>query len=330
MKVSWKKHRLELKEIFSISYGNYSHRDALLVTLSHKGHSGYGECVEIDYYGIDLEAFILKLKHIQQAIEKIEILIPGEFYSFLLNLDLHPFLRSALDCAYWDLFGKLESRTFAELNQFSYTELPPSSLTISIAPVEQQIQKIRDSDWPKFKVKAKTLDRRLIFSFLDTGKNIALDANSAFTEEDCEYLQSNARSNGFDYVEQPRGVGEYARLNRNLNVNWMADEDCQNISDLKKLQPHYSSVNLKLMKCGGITPALELIREAKKRNFKVMIGCMTESSVGISAGIALAGLCDFADLDGANLIANDYAAGSFVDKGKLVLSEKPGLGISLV
>ncbi|MBW8361786.1 MAG: chloromuconate cycloisomerase [Kaistella sp.] len=330
MKVSWIKHRLELKEIFSISYGNYSHRDALLVILSHKGNSGYGECVGIDYYSIDLEVFILKLKQIQQVVESTEILIPGEFYSFLLNLELHPFLRSALDCAYWDLFGKLENKTFCELNQFSFTKLPDSSLTISIAPVEQQIQKIRESDWQKFKVKAKTLDRKSIFSLLDTGKNIALDANSGFSEEDCEFLQCNACSIGFDYVEQPRGVGKYAHLNRNLNVNWMADEDCQNISDLKKLQPHYSSVNIKLMKCGGITPALDFIHEAKNLNFKVMIGCMTESSVGISAGIALAGLCDFADLDGANLIANDYAIGSFVQKGLLTLSEKPGLGISLV
>lgn len=110
----------------------------------------------------------------------------------------------------------------------------------------------------------------------------------------------------------------------------MADEDCQNISSLEKLRPHYAAINIKLMKCGGISPALELISEAKKLNYQVMIGCMTESSVGISAGIAVASLCDFADLDGANLISNDFAKGSFVDSGKLILSEKPGLGIEII
>ena len=84
------------------------------------------------------------------------------------------------------------------------------------------------------------------------------------------------------------------------------------------------------MKCGGISPALELISEAKKINYQVMIGCMTESSVGISAGIAVASLCDFTDLDGANLISNDFAKGSFVDFGKLILSEMPGLGIEII
>ena len=84
------------------------------------------------------------------------------------------------------------------------------------------------------------------------------------------------------------------------------------------------------MKCGGITPALELISDAKKLNYKVMIGCMSESSVGISAGIAVAALCDFVDLGDANLISNDFAKGSFVENGKLLLSEKPGLGISLL
>ena len=132
------------------------------------------------------------------------------------------------------------------------------------------------------------------------------------------------------YLEQPRPIGEFSILNKSKFANWMADEDCQDITYLEKLQHHYSVINIKLMKCGGITPALELISEAIKYNYKIMIGCMTESSVGISAGIAIASLCDYADLDGANLISNDFAQGSFVENGKLVLSENPGLGIEMI
>lgn len=330
MKLSWQPKKLLLKETFSISYGNYDFRDALLISLSYKDKTGFGECVAINYYGINLDEFILKLKENQTKIEAKEIVHPKEFYQFLTSLNLHSFLCSALDCAYWDLYGKLENTSFSQLNNLNSSNLPESSYTISIAFVDEQIQKIQNSDWQKFKVKCNGLDRNNIYKLLETGKQIALDSNTSFSDDDCNFLQNNELAKNFLYIEQPRPVGEFQVLNKNLNAVWMADEDCQNSSYLEKLQPHYSAINIKLMKCGGITPALELIREAKKFGYKIMIGCMTESSVGISAGIAVASLCDFADLDGANLISNDFARGSFVEKGKLVLSENPGLGISLI
>ena len=330
MKLSWQPKKLLLKETFSISYGNYDFRNALLISLSYKDKIGFGECVAINYYGINLDEFILKLKEIQTKIEAKEIVHPKEFYQFLTSLNLHSFLCSALDCAYWDLYGKLENKSFSQLNNLNSSNLPESSYTISIALVDEQIQKIQNSDWQKFKVKCNGLDQNYTFKLLETGKQIALDSNTSFSDDDCNFLQNNELTRNFLYIEQPRPVGEFQVLNKNLNTVWMADEDCQNSSYLEKLQPHYSAINIKLMKCGGITPALELIREAKKFGYKIMIGCMTESSVGISAGIAVASLCDFADLDGANLISNDFARGSFVEKGKLVLSENPGLGISLI
>ncbi len=330
MKLSWQPKKLLLKETFSISYGNYDFRDALLISLSYKDKTGFGECVAINYYGINLDEFILKLKEIRTKIEAKEIVHPKEFYQFLTSLNLHSFLCSALDCAYWDLYGKLENKSFSQLNNLNSSNLPESSYTISIAFVDEQIQKIQNSDWQKFKVKCNGLHQNYTFKLLETGKQIALDSNTSFSDDDCNFLQNNELTRNFLYIEQPRPVGEFQVLNKNLNAVWMADEDCQNSSYLEKLQPHYSAINIKLMKCGGITPALELIREAKKFGYKIMIGCMTESSVGISAGIAVASLCDFADLDGANLISNDFARGSFVEKGKLILSENAGLGISLL
>jgi L-alanine-DL-glutamate epimerase-like enolase superfamily enzyme len=109
----------------------------------------------------------------------------------------------------------------------------------------------------------------------------------------------------------------------------MADEDCQNLNSLDELRPYYKSVNIKLMKCGGLTPALEMITKARELNYKIMIGCMTESTIGISAACLLTGLVNYTDLDGANLISNDYATGNFVENSKIRLSGKPGLGIEL-
>jgi L-alanine-DL-glutamate epimerase-like enolase superfamily enzyme len=332
MKLSWQIVRLNLKETFSIAYGNYSYREALIISLKSHNFSGYGECTAIDYYQINLADFVLKLEIIQQKIEKQSINHPTDFYTFLLTLDLPSFLRSALDCAYWDLFGKLENKSFLTLNLIEINQLPESSITISVAPIETQIQKIKASSWSKFKVKCNHFNKQEIKALLQLDYSIALDSNGSFSKEDCLWLESQIASEKFTYLEQPmkKGSENYSVLNSNLHANWMADEDCQDATSLEQLKPHYRSINIKLVKCGGLTPALQMIKIAKQLNYKIMIGCMTESTIGISAGAVLAPFCDYADLDGANLIENDLAFGSKIDNGKIQLSEKPGLGISII
>ena len=330
MQLHFHKTELHLKETFSIAYGNYDKRDALVVKLSHLGKDGYGECVSINYYGINLEDFVLKLKEIQPRIENQKIIHPKEFFAFLEQFQLHHFLLSALDFAYWDLFGKLENKSFSDINQLENKTLAESSITISIAEIDEQIRKIENSSWNKFKVKCNGFNLKNTEKLLNLNRNIALDANASFTKEDCLFIQETSGFQKLMYIEQPLEIGNFGILKNGNSVNWMADEDCQDLTFLEKLKPYYSSINIKLMKCGGLTPALEMITEAKKLGYKIMLGCMTESSIGISAGCAIAGLLDFADLDGANLISNDYATGSFVDNGKIILSEKPGLGIALL
>lgn len=332
MNLSWQIVRLELKETFSISYGNYTFREALIVSLKNHNTIGYGECTAIDYYQINLQDFVQKLEVIKEQIELQKINHPIEFYTFLLTLDLPSFLRSALDCAYWDLFGKLENKSFLELNAIEINQLPESSITISVDSIENQIQKIKKSSWNKFKVKCNHFNKNEIKSLLELSYDIALDSNGSFDKENCIWLQNEIASEKFSYLEQPmkKGKENYKILNANLHSNWMADEDCQDITSLEKLKPHYKSINIKLVKCGGLTPALDMIQKARSLNYRIMIGCMTESSVGISAGSVLAPLCDFADLDGANLVANDIAKGSQIVNGTIQLSEKPGLGISII
>ncbi len=326
MELSWKREKLILKEPFTISYGSYTRRESLIVRLSHNAIQGFGECVLIDYYGISLDAFEQKLQNVKVIIETLDVKHPKEFYAIISATITDSFLLSALDCAYWDLYGKLQQKSFAELNGLGL-KMPESTLTISIAPEDVQMQAMAGSSWNSFKVKFDTFDLKHILNLLESGKNIAIDANTTFSREDCAQLEQISAARELLYIEQPQPVGKYDVLNKNSNVLWMADEDFQNQKDLERLQPYYSAVNLKLMKCGGLTPALEQISAAKRLGLKVMIGCMTESSVGISAGIAVAALCDFADLDGANLISNDFARGSFVENGRLVRSENPGLGI---
>lgn len=331
MVLAWQIVRFQLKETFAIAYGNYTHREALIVSLQKSGSKGYGECTSIDYYNIRLADFEVILSKIKSKIESQNIVHPTDFYNFLLQFDLPSFLRSALDCAYWDLFGKLEKKSFLELNDMDCTILPESSITISVDSIENQIKKIEKSSWTKFKVKCSHFDESDITKLLTLDKNLALDSNGSFLQEDCNWLENNELISKFTYLEQPMkpGAENYEVLHSDKFANWMADEDCQDVSDIQNLQKHYKSINIKLVKCGGLTPALEMITEAKKLNYKIMIGCMTESTVGISAGAVLAPFCNYADLDGANLIANDIAKGSQIVNGKINLSEKHGLGIKI-
>jgi L-Ala-D/L-Glu epimerase len=332
MKISWQKVKFHLKETFAIAYGNYNYREALLITLENHQGKGYGECTAIDYYQINLGDFERILQTIQSKIEAQKIVEPIDFYNFLLTLQLPSFLRSALDCAYWDLFGKLEKKSFLVLNELNYSRLPEASLTVSIDAIDKQILKIQQSKWNSFKVKCNHLDKSKVFSLLETNKKIALDSNGSFTKDDCCWLENQVLTSAFLYLEQPMNdeSENFKSLSDEKYANWMADEDCQSVEDLEKLQTHYKSVNIKLVKCGGLTPALKMIAQAKEMNFKVMIGCMTESTIGISAGAVLAPLCDYADLDGATLIANDIAKGSQIENGKIKLSQDFGLGIHLI
>jgi L-alanine-DL-glutamate epimerase-like enolase superfamily enzyme len=332
MVLKWQIVKFNLKETFAIAYGNYTFREALIVTLQSHGEKGYGECTSIDYYDINLADFEIILAKVKSQIESQKTTHPTEFYAFLLTLNLPSFLRSALDCAYWDLFGKLEQQSFLAINQINYNQLPESSITISVDSVEKQIEKIKQSTWTKFKVKCNHFSESDITQLLQLNKNLALDSNGSFTAEECLWLENNELISQFTYLEQPMkiGVEQYATLHSDEHANWMADEDCQDITVLKDLVPHYQSINIKLVKCGGLTPALAMIAAARELGFKIMIGCMTESTIGISAGAVLAPWCDYADLDGANLIANDIAKGTHIVNGKIQLSENHGLGIKLI
>lgn len=331
MVLSWQIVRFQLKETFAIAYGNYTHREALIVTLEKSGFKGYGECTSIDYYHISLANFEVILTKIKSKIESQNIIYPTEFYTFLLQFDLPSFLRSALDCAYWDLFGKLEKKSFLELNEIDFKELPVSSITISVDSVENQIKKIEKSSWTKFKVKCNHFNENDVLKLVELDKNIALDSNGSFTKDNCIWLENNEVTSKFTYLEQPMKPSpeNYEVLHADRFANWMADEDCQDVEALRKLQPYYRSINIKLVKCGGLTPALEMISAAKELRFKIMVGCMTESTIGISAGAMLSPFCDYTDLDGANLIAKDIAKGSEIINGKIHLSQNHGLGIKI-
>jgi L-alanine-DL-glutamate epimerase-like enolase superfamily enzyme len=138
---------------------------------------------------------------------------------------------------------------------------------------------------------------------------------------------------GVQFIEQPLPVGALPSDKRKLYARSalpiIADEDCQIASDVQGCHGKYHGVNIKICKCGGLSPALKMLRDARRLGMKTMVGCMVESSIGISGAAQLLPLLDFADLDGANLLCDQPASGVQITQGMIARPETPGCGASL-
>ena len=195
-------------------------------------------------------------------------------------------------------------------------------------------QKVRDAaDFGVYKIKVGTADDRKIIEGIRavTDKPLRADANEGWkTKEEALEMIDWMAGQGVELIEQPLPAArleDYAWLKDRVKIPVFADESLILPSDLPRIAPYFHGVNVKLMKCGGVQEAVRLAGMARALGLKLMIGCMIESSLGISAGAAVASLFDYADLDGNLLISNDPFRGVETVKDRLVLSDKPGLGV---
>ena len=135
---------------------------------------------------------------------------------------------------------------------------------------------------------------------------------------------------GIEFVEQPLRASDLdgtAWVREQVHIPIIADENVRILSDIPKLRGAFDGINIKLMKCTGLREAMRMIHTAKAMNMKIMLGCMIESSVAISAAAQLSPLVDYADLDGNILITNDPFMGISVYNGRLILNDEAGLGV---
>jgi L-alanine-DL-glutamate epimerase-like enolase superfamily enzyme len=200
------------------------------------------------------------------------------------------------------------------------------SIGIDEVPVMQQ--KVRDAaDFGVYKIKVGTADDRKIIEGIRTvtKKPLRADANEGWkTKEEALEMIDWMAGQGVELIEQPLPAArleDYAWLKDRVKIPVFADESLILPSDLPRIAPYFHGVNVKLMKCGGVQEAVRLA------GLKLMIGCMIESSLGISAGAAVASLFDYADLDGNLLISNDPFRGVQTVKDRLLLNDKLGLGV---
>jgi len=332
MEISWQIVRHQLASPFGISKGVYTHRNALILTLAQDNHQGYGEATEIPYYHIRLGRLIDLLQDHLTPLRAIELDTPAQYFEHISPLlNAEPFLLSAFDCAAHDLYGKINQRKIVNFLGYCETDPTPlSSYTIGLAEPAVMQQKIQAKPWPLYKIKLAGRNDLLLLQTLRevTPAPFVIDANEAWSiEQTQEYLPALADLN-VQMVEQPvhRDIEQDLTQIKERPVPIFADESCHNLADIKKCATLYDGINIKLMKCGGLTPAHAMIEKARTQNLQVMVGCMTESSIGISAAAQLAPAVDFLDLDGAMLLDHDPAIGVRFENGKLIYAEAFGNG----
>ena len=318
---------------FTISRGTRKVIPNLIVELQYAGLSGFGEATANPFYGITIakiEKIILDHKTI---IENIEVSLPPDkvWKKIAPLFKENNFALCAIDEAYHDLFTKRKKQKLYEYWQFYIEHTPITSYTIGIDSITNMIAKIQEKPWPIYKIKLGTADDVSIIRALRavTQSKFIVDANASWTVEETLHNAKELKKLDVVFIEQPLAIKDWSGakvLYEQAALPIIADESCQVEADIDKCNGYFHGVNVKLMKCGGLTPAKRMLEKARKLGLKTMAGCMTESSIGISAVAHLLPLLDYVDMDGALLLSNDPAKGVSICNGEISFSKENGIG----
>ncbi len=335
MQIRLNKYILPLKHTFSISRESYDFQDSMIVSLSLNDKTGYGEATSNPYYEITYESMEKEIEAIKTEIEPYDFTTPEMFHAFLVSKGLSNFAICALDLAAHDLYGKLLNKPLYEIWGTTTKNYPISNYTIGIDTIDKMVYKMQEMPWPIYKIKLGTADDVAIVKELRAHTNaiFRVDANCAWTPKETILNAPLLKALGVEFIEQPLKADDWKGMEmvmHNSVLPIMADESCIVESDVEKCGLHFSGINIKLTKCGGLTPALRMIKKGKELGLKIMVGCMTESTVGISAIAQLLPQLDYVDMDGALLLREDIADGVRIEEyGKVVFPVLPGSGITL-
>ncbi len=335
MQLSISKHVLQLRHTFSISRESHEFQDTLIVSLGLKGETGYGEATSNPYYKITVNSMEAEIESIREEIENYNFTLPEVFHAFLVSKKLSNFAICALDLAAHDLYGKILGKPLYEIWNTDPTNYPITNYTIGLDTVEKMVSKMKETPWPIYKIKLGTPDDVAIIKELrsHTDATFRVDANCAWTSKRTILNAPQLKALGVEFIEQPLPAGDWEGMEKVIHQSVLpiiADESCIVEDDVQKCGLHFNGINIKLTKCGGLTPALRMIHEGKELGLKIMVGCMTESSVGISAIAQLLPQLDYVDMDGAMLLKGDIAQGVKIRKGgKVVFPKIGGSGITM-
>ncbi|WP_084050877.1 dipeptide epimerase [Deinococcus hopiensis] len=328
--VTWETRELRTAQPFGIARWTHSVYPRTFVTFEHGGVWGQGEAAPNAFYGETGATVEATLPLLAGA------LTDGWDWDGLharLTARMpqgHPSVKCALEMAALDWAARSVELPVWRLLGLSPSPLPESSYTVSLGELPEMRRQAREAvgrGHGVLKVKLGTAaDERVVEALREEAPHAALrvDANAAWTRAGARRMLGVLEAAGVELVEQPLAAGDlegHAALRRVSRVPLVADESLHHVGDVPALARAFDGVNLKLAKLGGPLQALAALRLARAHGLSVMVGCMIESSLGIAAAAHLAGLCDWADLDGALLLADDPYAGLLWTAGHL---ERPG------
>ena len=338
-------HTVNLKKKFplQISRGTHDKSQNLFVEIIKDGITAWGECAPGKTEGA-ATANEVEI-HLKRLIDsKIDSLSLFEVYHRAKELNVPACAMAGMDIALWDWKAKKANMSLKDLLGLPSTSVP-TSLTIGINPpevVKERVELILQNPEVKaLKIKLGSKEGieydKLIYSqVIESTKNkdiaIRVDANGGWTLDEAKLMMKWLAERNAEYIEQPLVEGEEDKLKflfegRPLPI--FIDESCRFSEDVANYHQYVDGVNLKLMKCGGITEALKILNVARAHGLKTMIGCMSESSVSISAGASITGIIDYVDLDSHYNLDPDPSEGSSMVNGITMINSIPGHGAKL-
>jgi len=335
MIIRYKKFELPFRYPFTISRGTKTHQPTFVVELDHFGVKGHGEAPAISYYDIPVEKMISDFESRRVVTEKYAFTDPERYWHFLHHLfPKNSFLVCALDIAAWDLFGKLRQQPLYQLWGTKTDNIPATDYTIGIDSIEKMVEKMKEKPWPIYKIKLGTKEDLDIVRALrkHTDATLRVDANSGWEVEEALQKIPVLKELGVEFVEQPLAKENWEGMKVLFEKSILplfADESCVSENDVDKCAGHFHGINIKLTKCGGITPARRMIQKARELKLEVMVGSMNESTIGTAAIAHLLPSIDHVDMDGPLLLSQDLATGIDFKDGKAIFSARPGLGIEI-
>ncbi len=329
---------LVLKHQFTISRRSFDRLENLVVALEDAdGLVGYGEATHNPYYPNTAISYqIQRLEALRPLIEAHPLDHPIDLWESLAShLSDCPFALCAIDVAAHDLCARRANLPLYAYWAWEKRDWPVSSYTLSINPLEVMIQQMQEMAWSSYKIKlGRANDLEIIRGLrAHTSVPFRVDINGAWSVEQCLEYAPQLAELGVEFIEQPLAADNWAGMKKLYAASPLplfADESCCSEEDVERCRGHFHGVNIKLMKCGGLTPALRMIERARELELQVMVGCMTESTVGISAIAQLLPQIDFVDMDGPLFLAKDIAKGVQLTSNGVIFAEKPGTGVELL
>ncbi len=335
MQIIIRSYDLKLKHTFTISRQSFDFKRTMIVELRDGNISGFGEASENPYYHKTLENMIQDLQNCKEIIEENTEETPEEFWK-----KMYPYLKEdmfalcALDIAYNDLNARKKGKKLYEIWNYGIDSNPLTNYTIGIDTIEKMVAKMQETPWPVYKIKLGTKNDIEIVKELRKHSDaiFRIDANCAWTAEETIKNAVELKKLGVEFLEQPLPAEDWEGARKVFLESVLpivADESCQVEADVEKCHDHFHGINIKLVKCGGLTPARRMLKKAQELGMNKMVGCMTESSIGISAIAHLLPELDYVDMDGAMLLSEDIADGVNIESGKISYSNLKGTGVKL-